>query len=157
MKSFNSLSDRWKNYFIKSLLLTRDLSKDNETGVGALIIDVENKVIISSGFNGLPRGVKDLDNRLTRPDKYMYTIHAEINAILTAQSLGRDIKGKTMITTLAPCCACSSVICQSGISEIISPKFDFSHISCGSGYKASLEMLKESGVNFMELDENALV
>lgn len=156
MKSFNNLSNRWKNYFIKSLLLTRDLSKDNETSVGALIIDVEKKVIISSGFNGLPRSVKDSPNRLTRPDKYMYTIHAEINAILTAQSLGRDIKGKTMLTTLAPCCSCSSIICQSGISEVVSPKFDFSHISCGNGYMASVEMLKETGINFMELDENDL-
>lgn len=151
MKSFNSLSDKWKNYFIKSLLLTRDLSKDNETSVGALIIDIEKKVIISSGFNGLPRGVKDLPERLTRPDKYMYTIHAEINAILTAQNLGRSIKGKTMLTTLAPCCHCTSVICQSGIAEVISPKFDLSHISCGAGYKASIEMLNESGVIFLEL------
>jgi dCMP deaminase len=156
-KSFNNLSDRWKDYFVKSLFLVKELSKDKETQVGAIIIDLETKSIISSGFNGLPRGVVDKENRLTRPDKYMYTIHAELNAILTAQSLGRGIKGKTMLTTLAPCCDCTSIICQTGIREVVSPKFDFSHISCGDGYKASVEMLKESGINFLEFKDNELV
>lgn len=137
---------------MSSLKVTRELSKDNETKVSALIIDCERKIILSSGYNGLPRGVLDIPNRLTRPEKYNYTIHAELNAILWALSNGKDVVGKTLISSLAPCCACTSIICQVGIKEIVSPKFDMSHVSCGHGYTASINMLNECGIKITEIE-----
>ena len=150
--NWESISSKWKNYFLSSLDITKNLSKDKETQVGAIIIDCEKKVIVSSGYNGLPRGVKDLENRLTRPDKYMYTIHAEVNSIITALKLGRDIDGMTLISSLAPCCNCTAMICNSGIREIVCPDFDMNHVSCGIGYTASINMLQESGIKINRIN-----
>lgn len=149
---WEDLSERWKQYFIQSLKNTESLSKDKETQVGALIIDVPKKQIISSGYNGLPRKVLDLDYRLTRPSKYMYTIHAEVNCLITALKNGTNVEGMTLISSLAPCCNCSAIIVNSGISEVVCPNFDMSHISCGDGYKASIAMFNEAGIKISIID-----
>lgn len=153
---WNGLSNRWKRYFTSILLATKDMSKDKQTKVGSLLIDTENKVVVSSGYNGLPRSVLDKEERLTRPLKYSYTIHSEVNCILTAMKNKNCVEGLTMLCTLAPCCHCTAVIVQSGIKQIVCPPFDLNHVSCGDGYKASMEMLKESGVDVIILDEKEL-
>ena len=75
--SWNNLSDRWKDYFINILHTTARMSKDENTKVGSLIIDTERKVVVSSSWNDLPRGVKHNSERNSRPLKYLYTLHAE--------------------------------------------------------------------------------
>ena len=55
--SWNNLSDRWKDYFINILHTTARMSKDENTKVGSLIIDTDRKVVVSSSWNDLPRGV----------------------------------------------------------------------------------------------------
>ena len=152
ISGWNGLSKRWKNYFLSILLETKSMSKDNQTKVGSILIDTNRKTIISSGYNGLPRNVVDKPDRLTRPLKYNYTIHAEVNCVLTALRDGRSVEGKTIVCTLAPCCHCTAVIIQSGIKEIVCPSFDMNHVSCGDGYKASLEMLKEANIDVVILD-----
>ena len=47
---WNNLSARWRGYFIKQLHLTASMSKDENTQVGALIIDTYDKVVISDYF-----------------------------------------------------------------------------------------------------------
>ncbi len=47
---WNHLSERWQEYFIKQLHLTASMSKDENTQVGALIIDTYDKVVISDYF-----------------------------------------------------------------------------------------------------------
>lgn len=88
-------------------------SKDPSTKVGAVICDAEN-VIISTGFNGPPRGASDsgLDDR---SKKILRTIHAETNAILFAR---RDLTGCTMYVTHHPCAQCAALIAQSGIKNV---------------------------------------
>lgn len=54
---WNNLSERWQEYFIRQLHLTASMSKDENTQVGALIIDTYDKVVVSSGWNDLPRGL----------------------------------------------------------------------------------------------------
>ena len=52
--------------------------------VGACIVSQDNK-ILSMGYNGLPRGCSDDEfpwNRDGEDNKYFYTTHSELNAIL---------------------------------------------------------------------------
>lgn len=147
--SWNNLSDRWKNYFIDILHTTAKMSKDENTKVGALIIDTKNKVVISSGWNDLPRGVKHIYERNSRPLKYVYTSHAELSCLTNALRLRSGVVGKTMLITLGACPQCCSSIVNSGVVEIVTPALDYSHISCGGLYKHSVNILKEGGVNWV--------
>lgn len=110
-------SDRWKTHFIRVAYEVSLMSKDPSTKVGAVIVDAVDRCIISTGFNGLPRGVADdsqiLDNREV---KYSWMIHAEVNAILNAR---RDIRGRTMyVYGLPPCERCAVQIIQAGIKHV---------------------------------------
>lgn len=145
-----TLGSKWEDYFISNLNSVKELSKDNETKVGALIIDTKEKVVVSSGFNGLPRKVRDDPDRLTRPIKYQYMIHAEVNAVLRAMNDGRSVKGLTLLSTLGVCCNCASILTQVGIKEVVCPPLDYNHISCGDGYRATEKMFREAGVVLIE-------
>lgn len=146
--SWINLSKRWKSYFIESLHNTARMSKDEDTKVGALIIDTEFKIIVSSGWNDLPRGVKHTKERNSRPLKYIYTSHAERNCMDNALLLEANVKGKTLICTLGCCPQCCCSIVNSGIKEVVTPPLDFNHTSCGDLYQHSVEILKEAGVKW---------
>ena len=81
---------KWDFRFLDMAALIANWSKDPSTKVGAVIVDKNNRVI-SLGYNGLPSSVPDdpeiLNNRF---EKYKYIIHAETNAILTANSSVKD-------------------------------------------------------------------
>ena len=94
------------------------LSKDPSTKVGAVIFD-DKRRIISAGYNGFARGVKDTHARLQdRDTKYKLTLHAEANAILFATGA---LDGCTIVVT-HPCCAqCAAQIIQAGIKHVVWP------------------------------------
>ena len=74
----------WDRRFLGLAAHIATWSKDPSTKVGAVIVR-PNKTIVSVGFNGLPRGVDDLDSRYNeRALKYAMTVHAEANARLRA-------------------------------------------------------------------------
>ena len=73
----------WDEYFMKMAEHVKTKSKDRSTQVGAVIVG-EGHVVLSVGYNGFPRGVNDdIDSRYERPAKYMWTEHAERNAIFS--------------------------------------------------------------------------
>lgn len=94
------------------------LSKDPSTKVGAVIFD-DKRRIVSAGYNGFARGVKDTSSRLhDRDTKYKLTLHAEANAILFATGA---LDGSTIVVT-HPCCAqCAAQIIQAGIKHVVWP------------------------------------
>ena len=77
----------WDEYFMAVAQLAGMRSKDPHTQVGACIVSEDNK-ILSMGYNGFPRGCSDdefpwgktSENPLE--NKYLYTTHSELNAIL---------------------------------------------------------------------------
>ncbi len=74
----------WDEYFMGIATLSGMRSKDPNTQVGACIVSQDNK-ILSMGYNGLPRGCSDDEfpwNRDGEDNKYFYTTHSELNAIL---------------------------------------------------------------------------
>lgn len=144
--SWNDLDNRWKQYFIDILHTTANMSKDENTKVGSLIIDTERKVVVSSSWNDLPRGVKHNSERNSRPLKYLYTLHAEQGCLINALRLNVDVNNLTMLTTLGCCPQCSCSIVNSGIKEVVTPALDYNHISCGELYQHSELILREGGV-----------
>lgn len=110
----------WDEYFMGIALLSAMRSKDENTQVGACIVDSDNK-ILSLGYNGMPIGCSDEQMPWKRTGapldtKYMFVCHAEFNAILNS---GKNLKGSRIYVTLFPCNECAKAIIQSGISEIV--------------------------------------
>jgi dCMP deaminase len=122
-------------------------SKDRSTQVGCVIVGNANQVL-SMGYNGFPRGVNDdIEERHDRPDKYLWTEHAERNAIYNAARTGMALAGSTMYLPWYPCADCARAIIQSGISTLVAtapvlganPQWDHD-------FEVSKEMLLEGKV-----------
>lgn len=98
------------------------LSKDPSTKVGAIALD-DNRNIVSVGYNGFPRGVKDLPERYNdRPTKYKLISHAEQNLVAQAAFAGKSLAGTTVIlSALYPCSSCAKSLIQAGVKRVISP------------------------------------
>lgn len=105
---------KWDKRFLQLAELVSTWSKDPSTKVGAVIVDDAQR-IISTGYNGPPRGVMDLPE-YSREEKLMRTIHAEENAILFAR---QSLVGTTLYVTHPPCAHCTAKIIQVGIEKIV--------------------------------------
>ncbi len=111
----------WDEYFMGVALLSAQRSKDPNTQVGACIVSSDNK-ILSMGYNGFPIGCSDDDfpwNREGEPydNKYFYTTHSELNAILNYR--GGSLDGSKLYVSLFPCNECAKAIIQAGIKTVI--------------------------------------
>lgn len=137
---------KWDNRFIGLANLIATWSRDPSTGVGAVIADKNNR-IVSMGFNGFPRSVRDDDAILeNRDEKLRRTIHAETNAILFAP---RPVAGCTIYVTHPPCAKCAAVIIQSGIARVVSrPPWNSFTDRWADDIKSANEMFIEAGVTF---------
>ena len=138
----------WDEYFMGVAMLAARRSKDPSTQVGACIVSQDN-VILSTGYNGMPKGCSDDVfpwDRTGEETKYPYVVHAELNAILNAS--GRDLRGSRLYVALFPCNECAKAIIQSGIREIyfLSDKY-----ADTPAIKASKRMLDAAGVKYSRL------
>lgn len=111
----------WDDYFLKIAKSVSFKSKDPNTKVGAVIVGSDNQ-IISTGFNGFPRGIdEDSPDRWERPEKYRHVEHAELNAIFNSARTGVSTKGTTLYLYgfQLPCSRCAGGIIQSGIQRVV--------------------------------------
>lgn len=139
----------WDEYFMGVAKLSALRSKDPNTQVGACIVSPEHK-ILSMGYNGFPLGCSDEEftwEREGEDNKYFYTTHSELNAILNYR--GGSLEGALMYVTLFPCNECAKAIIQSGIREII---YDDDKYAYTAGVIASKRMLTASGVQFRKYE-----
>ena len=114
---------------------------------GAII--VKNDEIISTGYNGMPKGCSDDEYPWARDGeqtKYPYVVHAELNAILNAG--GRVLRGARLYVALFPCNECAKAIIQSGIREIIYFSDKYAETA---NIRASKRMLDAAGVRYHPL------
>ena len=135
---------------------TARLSKDPSTQVGAVIIGPSNEVR-SLGYNGAPRGcgADDADDvrGTTRPEKYFWFSHAELNAITNAARVGTPLHGSRILVTHPPCMDCARAIVQAGIVEVITvrPSLDFA-IRWDEHISRTLRLFEECGVKYTEIE-----
>lgn len=147
----------WKKRFIEKAFEIASWSKDRNRHVGA-IITTEGNRIVAQGYNGFPSGCDDdVDERHERPAKYLFSEHAERNAIYNACRLGVSVEDCKIYITDYPCADCARGIIQSGIKHVIAPKPDFSHERWGGSWKASEEMFLETGVKVEYYDRDDFV
>lgn len=110
----------WDSYFMGVAKMISMRSKDPSCKVGACIVR-DNK-ILSTGYNGFPRGLSDKDYPWTKgseketENKYFYVVHAELNAILNSNN---NVSNSTLYVTKFPCNECCKAIIQSGIKSVI--------------------------------------
>lgn len=65
--------DNWDDYFLGVAYYISLKSKDRSTKVGCVIVG-ESKHVLTTGYNGFPRGVDDKRGELhERPTKYLWT------------------------------------------------------------------------------------
>ena len=136
---------KWQARF---LALTKEIaswSKDSGTKVGSVIVRPD-RTICSVGFNGFPRGIEDNPSAIANRDtKLLRTIHAELNAILSAKE---PLNGYSIfVWPFQPCSQCAAAIIQSGIKDVYCPFTDhLSNDRWSESFKSALQMLDEANV-----------
>ena len=138
----------WDEYFMGVAKLAAHRSKDPSTQVGACIVSQDN-IIISTGYNGMPKGCSDDEfpwDREGEQTKYPFVVHAELNAILNAN--GRDLRGSRVYVALFPCNECAKAIIQSGVKEVVYLSDKYANTP---GVQASKRMLDAAGVKYSQL------
>jgi len=145
-----------KNWDLKYLNLARNIktwSKDPSRKIGAVIIGSNNQ-IVSCGYNGFPRGIEDLPERLNnREIKYKYIVHAEANAIYNALENGAQLRNCTIYVSGLPVChECAKAIIQCGIKRVVSDTLPNDNWT-ESGNLA-IEMFKEADIEVDFITEN---
>lgn len=136
----------WDAYFMYLASLASLRSNCMKRRVGCVL--VRNKRVISTGYNGTPRGLKNCNaggcgrcNSASAGGVGLGTclcLHAEENALLES---GRDRVGAEAILycNTCPCLTCSVKIAQVGVKEVV-------YNQAYSMDDRSAEILKEAGV-----------
>lgn len=118
------INEKWDKRFLELAQHVAQWSQDPSTKVGAVIVRPD-RTLVSTGYNGFARYVKDSPLRLNdRELRLSFTIHAELNAILTAHEV---VAGYTLYCTHHPCAHCAGAIAQAGLARLVyfapSPEF----------------------------------
>ncbi len=110
---------RWDARFLAPALHIADWSKHRTTKVGCVVVDDDRRIRVT-GYNGFPRGVTDLPERLAdRPTKLLLSVHAEASAVATAARSGVSLAGCTAYITHPPCAASAASLVQAGIQHVV--------------------------------------
>ena len=128
------------------------LSLDPKRKVGAILVD-EDGDIVATGYNGLPRGIKDDIRAIDTGLKLKYTVHAEVNAIVNAARHGISPKRSSILVNLFPCVECAKIIIQAGIKTVYAPNTPLiePNSKWSKGAEESICLLEEAGVNVVLL------
>lgn len=125
-------------------------SPDLSTQNAALLVDPESGQILAYGVNTFPRGVNLTHERLSRkPDKYLFTEHAERNAIYDAAKRGIKTAGLTMYCPWSACADCGRAIIQSGVALLVIHKIpEHDRPDWQASIKVAFDMFDEAHVPY---------
>ena len=152
--SMNNDRPSWDQYFMDIAKVVATRSNCCRRQVAAVI--VKDKRIISTGYNGTPRGTRNCNeggcprcNNLvesgTKLDECLCS-HGEENAITQAAYHGVSVKEGTLYSTFSPCLMCTKMIINSGIREVVyNMDYPLNEVA--------RKLLKEAGVISRPLNE----
>lgn len=116
----------WDDYFLEIAKVVSGRSTCLRRNVGALV--VKDKRILSTGYNGAPRGLAHcLDTGCLRDEagaesghvhELCRGLHAEQNAIIQAAMYGVPILGGVIYSTHQPCVLCTKMIINAGLTAV---------------------------------------
>ncbi len=143
----------WDDYFMDIAGMAATRSNCSRRQVAAVI--VRDHRLISTGYNGTPRGVRNCcDGGCARCNSDIPSgeglseclcSHAEENAIVQAAYHGIAVKDATIYTTFSPCLQCAKMIVNAGIREVI-------YHRRYSIDQTAMNLLREAGVKVRPLD-----
>jgi len=117
----------YDEYFMEMAHIVAKRSTCMRRKVGAIL--VKDKHILSTGYNGAPKGLKHcsevgcLRKKLGIPSGERHEIcrglHAEQNAIIQAAVFGISIKNSVLYCTNTPCVVCAKMLINAGVKEIV--------------------------------------
>ena len=117
----------WDEYFMRIAQVVALRSNCSRRQVAAVI--VKDHRIISTGYNGTPRGIKNCceggcprcssDAPSGTALEECLCCHGEENAIVQAAYHGISVKDSTLYTTFSPCLLCAKMIINAGIREVV--------------------------------------
>lgn len=138
--------DKWDQRFMGLASTVSGWSKDPSRKVGSVIVD-SRRGVRAVGYNGFPRGADEQsDHRHARPAKYLWTEHAERNAIYDAARVGVSLTGCTIYVPWFPCMDCARAIVQAGIVRLVAIRPNLNDGQWGEQFSAANELLAEVGV-----------
>jgi dCMP deaminase len=117
----------WDQYFLAIAEVVASRANCAKRRVAAVV--VKDHRIVSTGYNGTPRGTKNCTEGGCKrcldlaPSGSGLTdclcSHAEENAIVQAAYHGVSLRDATIYTTFQPCVLCTKMIINSGISHVV--------------------------------------
>ena len=117
----------YDEYFMEMAHVVSKRSTCIRRKVGAIL--VMDKHILSTGYNGAPKGFRHcsevgcLREKMKVPPGQRHELcrglHAEQNAIIQAAVFGVSIKGSMLYCTNTPCVVCVKMLINAGVKEII--------------------------------------
>ncbi len=117
----------YDEYFMEMAHVVAKRSTCLRRKVGAIL--VKEKHILSTGYNGAPKGLKHCsetgcireDQNIPSGERHELCrgLHAEQNAIIQAAVFGVSIKGSVLYCTNTPCIVCVKMLINAGVTEII--------------------------------------
>lgn len=139
---------------VRYMRLAREVStwsKDPSSKIGAVAISKNNQVVLSQGYNGFPRKIKDDYRLYIKSIKYDNIIHAEMNVIYNAVDNGISLAGSTVYVYGLPVCSqCTSGLIQAGVTRIV-----FCNVKndqrWNDSFKQSLEKILEANIDYREI------
>ena len=146
------LRPSWEEYFMRIAEVTATRSTCVRHKLGAVL--VRDKRILSTGYNGAPRGMKHcidigcLRDRLKIPSGTRHEIcrgvHAEQNTIIQASRHGVTTEDSEIYITHEPCAVCAKILINAGVKKII----------CKTGYPDPFakKLLKEARVKVIRFN-----
>ena len=127
MTQQNTKRPGWDEYFMNIAHVVSKRGNCCRRKVAALI--VRDKRIISTGYNGTPRGIENCceggcprcasDAPSGENLGECICAHAEENAIVQAAYHGISVRSGSLYCTLSPCLMCTKMIINAGITEVI--------------------------------------
>ena len=144
----------WDKYFMDIALVAASRSNCTRRHVAAVL--VRDRRIISTGYNGTPRGVRNCSDggcprcNYNTPSGHglgdCLCSHAEENSIVQAAYHGISVKGSTLYTTYSPCLTCAKMIINAGIVEVVyHQRYSIDSVS--------MALLAEAGVKVRSVDD----
>ena len=131
-------------------------SKDPSAKIGSVAVGSDGQ-IVSQGYNGFPRGIKDSPERLNvREEKYKFVVHAEMNCIYNACLNGLGLKDTILFVSGLPVCSeCAKGVTQVGIRTVIS-QYDTTTLR-PTWYESNLltkQIFSEADIVYLQYDQH---
>ncbi len=139
--------------FLNKIAATSD---DPDTQTACVTVNAgSNELIVLAAANKFPDGIRITPERLERPAKYDYIVHAERRLICMAARAGIELAGCTLWLNWFPCAPCAGMLVEAGVVTLYADrdKYESRKDDPRYGFAAARAILAEGGVEIKWIGE----